>query len=99
KIKTLIPQITISVPLRDNEAWQYRKQFDEVFLRVGIVPEWIEHQPRGLDEEGVIIAAKNVKHLTEGAQRFREMLEIADIHTKIVQIQPAFEHLGYGHGF
>jgi hypothetical protein len=99
KIKSLIPNLRITTPPRDNEPYVYRRQFDELFTRVGINVAYGDETPRGLDEEGVMIAAKDVNNLSKPAQKVREMFELASIPTKIISLPSTFDGQDFGLGF
>jgi hypothetical protein len=84
KIKSIVPTFMITAPPRDNEAWQYREQFHTIFTRAGIVINYGEQFPRGLDEVGIMLGVKDIKNIPFQAQKVREMLEVANIHVNLI---------------
>ena len=55
-----------------------------LLVRSGITPSLFSLVPRGPEDQGFIIAVLENVPVPESAQKFLEMLEVADIHAKIV---------------
>ena len=61
-------------------------QFEDVFIRSGISPALISEDPRGPEEEGLMIAVRNPDQMPLAAQKIREAFEIANIHLRPIQL-------------
>jgi hypothetical protein len=80
KLKDVMPRIAIAVPPRDNEPYRLRMQFDNILLRVGIVVDWVERVPHGLDDVDFMLLVKDTNDIPAAAERFREALAVANIN-------------------
>jgi hypothetical protein len=46
----------------------------------------IRQVPRGPEEEGIMLEVKDINTIPESAEKFREALEVANIHPTVIEI-------------
>ena len=56
------------------------------FVRSGIDANVILQVPRGPEEEGIMLEVKGINTIPKSAEKFREALEVANIHPAIIEI-------------
>ena len=86
KLNGVLSNISIRIPVNDNEAWAYRRQFQDILVRAGITNEEGIQAPRGLDDVGLIINVPNSNHIAPSAQKLIEALEVANIHPLVKEL-------------
>jgi hypothetical protein len=72
-------------------VWNLWIQLQDVFIRSGIPPAMRDEEPRGPEEEGLMLAVKDIDQMPLAAQKIREAFEIANIRLKPIQARE--EHL------
>jgi hypothetical protein len=86
KLKPLIRAAYFSKAPNDNGApFTLWLQFQDVFIRSGIPPALITEEPRGPEEEGLMIVVRDPDQMPLAAQKLREAFEIANIRLKPIQ--------------
>jgi hypothetical protein len=89
KLKPIMSSIRIDIPHGDSEAFMLRSQYDDALRRARINPLWGELNPRSINDVGMMIAVKNTSDPPIEAQKFREALEVANIHVQYID-RPAY---------
>jgi hypothetical protein len=84
KLKQYSPSFFIANSPNDGETYAAATQFMPLLTRSGVVPNLISIAPSGPEVEGFIIAVLKEQQIPESAQKFQEILAIADIHANIV---------------
>lgn len=68
----------------DFETGSVIGQYPPLLVRSGIEPSMGSIKPRGPEDQGLIIAVAENSPIPEAAKRFQQILEVADIHVRIV---------------
>jgi hypothetical protein len=91
KLKTLIRVANFSRAPNDNIAYSLWLQYQDVFVRSGVPPVLMNQDPRGPEEEGLMIAVRNPKDMPVSAQKIIEAFEIANIRLRPIQMPTGLE--------
>jgi hypothetical protein len=87
KLKPLIRIAYFSRAPNDvGPAFSLWLRFQDVFIRSGIPPALINEDPRGPEEEGLMIAVRNPTQIPLAAQKLIEAFEIANIRLRPIQM-------------
>jgi hypothetical protein len=86
-LKPQLPTVTIGMPTANgSRAWILELQ--RIFERAGILANLVGQNPRGPEETGLMIAARDPKALTDVAKRIFEAFEANGLRPKVVQLAP-----------
>jgi hypothetical protein len=87
KLKTFIPAFYFSRMPGDYTSNQIFQQFQDALSRSGFASlQGLPQTPRDPQEEGLMIAVHDPNNIPLSAQKFREALEVADIHPQIIRV-------------
>jgi hypothetical protein len=89
KLKPILPVVYFSHPPNNNTVFGFWSQMDDILNRSGMSSNgWpgLPERPRGPEEEGLMIAVRDLSNMPETAQRFREALEVANIHMRLIEM-------------
>ena len=73
-------------PPDNNESYVNYTQYKNVLVRSGIDATLNQQVPRGPEEEGIMLEVKDINIIPKSAEKFREALEVANIHPTIIEI-------------
>jgi hypothetical protein len=73
-------------PPNNSSSYVIYTQYQDLLVRSGIDVNVNEQVPRGPEEEGIMLEVKDINIIPESAEKFREALEVANIHPTIIQI-------------
>jgi len=86
KLKPTLRLAYFSHAPNDLTMWTLWLKLQDVFTRSGIPPVLIGEDPRGPDEEGLMIAVRNPDQVPLIAQKVREAFEIANINLRPILV-------------
>ena len=86
KLRPLIKKIFFTLPPNNSYSYVIYTQYQDLLVRSGIDVNINEQVPRGPEEEGIMLEVKDINIVPESAEKFREALEVANIHPTIIQI-------------
>jgi hypothetical protein len=83
-IRPLLPSIILASTNENSETFGVSMGYQDVFSRSGITPQRQYLYPRGPQDQGILILVHDINNVPKAAEKLREVLEIANIHPKIV---------------
>lgn len=86
KLRPFIKKILFTSPPNNNDSYVIFTQYQDVLVRSGIDATLHQQVPRGPEEEGIMLEVKDTNIIPESAEKFREALEVANIHPTIIEI-------------
>jgi hypothetical protein len=86
RLKPILPSTVWITVAPAGDTGSYASQFQEILVRSGIQPGLRSQNPRGPEEEGLMLAVRDLDNITTAAQKVREAFEIANIHLKLVRL-------------